>query len=308
LQAIEAYNLSKIYKGTHVPALDNISLKIEQGQIFTLLGRNGAGKTTFVRICATQLLPTSGTLKVLGYDVISQAENIRKFISVVPQEGRPLRALTPWDHVYNWLKIRGEEKFIAKIKTEKILERFELLKVKDKPAMNLSGGMKQKILVAMATAVDADLLFLDEPTIGLDPVSRRQVWNLMQDLKKEGKTILLTTHYMDEAEILSDKIVIIDNGKIVKEGNINDLRKIIPQNIRMDISKKNIVDIEKLKEYGNVVEIGTDIIRLFTFESSIGELSNLAIKNKMSFNISPITLDDIFVHLVGDTIKNNKIK
>jgi ABC-2 type transport system ATP-binding protein len=291
-----------------VPALDNISLKIEQGQIFTLLGRNGAGKTTFVRICATQLLPTSGTLKVLGYDVISQAENIRKFISVVPQEGRPLRALTPWDHVYNWLKIRGEEKFIAKMKTEKILERFELLKVKDKPAMNLSGGMKQKILVAMATAVDADLLFLDEPTIGLDPVSRRQVWNLMQDLKKEGKTILLTTHYMDEAEILSDRIVIIDNGKIVKEGNINELRKIIPQNIRMDISKKNIVDIEKLKDYGNVVEIGTDIIRLFTFESSIGELSNLAIKNKMSFNISPITLDDIFVHLVGDTIKNNKIK
>lgn len=305
MHAIEAYNLSKIYKGTHVPALDNISLKIEQGQIFTLLGRNGAGKTTFVRICATQLLPTSGTLKVLGYDVISQAVNIRNFISVVPQEGRPLRALTPWDHVYNWLKIRGEEKFIAKIKTEKILERFELLKVKDKPAMNLSGGMKQKILVAMATAVDADLLFLDEPTIGLDPVSRRQVWNLMQDLKKEGKTILLTTHYMDEAEILSDKIVIIDNGKIVKEGNINDLRKIIPQNIRMDISKKNIVDIEKLKDYGNVIEIGTDIIRLFTFESSIGELSNLAIKNKMSFNISPITLDDIFVHLVGDTIKNN---
>ena len=303
--AIEAYNLSKIYKDTRVPALDNISLKIDKGQIFTLLGRNGAGKTTFVRICATQLLPTSGTLKVSGYDVISQAEHIRKFISVVPQEGRPLRALTPWDHVYNWLKIRGEEKSIAKIKTEKILERFELLKVKDKPAMNLSGGMKQKILVAMATAVDVDLLFLDEPTIGLDPVSRRQVWSLMQDLKKEGKTILLTTHYMDEAEILSDKIVIIDNGKIVKEGNINDLRKIIPQNIRMDISKKNIVDVEKLKDYGNIVEIGTDLIRLFTFESSIGELSNLAIKNKMSFNISPITLDDIFVHLVGDTIKNN---
>jgi ABC-2 type transport system ATP-binding protein len=304
LQAIEAYNLSKIYKDTVVPALDNISLKIDKGQIFTLLGRNGAGKTTFVRICATQLLPTSGTLKVSGYDVISQAEHIRKFISVVPQEGRPLRALTPWDHVYNWLKIRGEEKSIAKIKTEKILERFELLKVKDKPAMNLSGGMKQKILVAMATAVDVDLLFLDEPTIGLDPVSRRQVWSLMQDLKKEGKTILLTTHYMDEAEILSDKIVIIDNGKIVKEGNINDLRKIIPQNIRMDISKKNI-DVEQLKSYGNVVEIGTDIIRLFTFESHIGELSNLAIKNNISFNISPITLDDIFVYLVGNSIKNN---
>ena len=303
MQAIEAYNLSKIYKGTRVPALENISLKIDKGQIFTLLGRNGAGKTTFVRICATQLLPTSGTLKVSGYDVISQAEHIRKFISVVPQEGRPLRALTPWDHVYNWLKIRGEDKSIAKTKTETILQRLELFKVKDKPAMNLSGGMKQKILVAMATAVDADLLFLDEPTIGLDPVSRRQVWTLIQDLKKEGKTILLTTHYMDEAEILSDKIVIIDNGKIVKEGNINDLRKIIPENIRMDISKK-ITDIDKLKKYGNVVEIGTDIIRLFTFESHIGELSDLAIKNNISFNISPITLDDIFVYLVGNTIKN----
>jgi ABC-2 type transport system ATP-binding protein len=304
LLAIEAYNLSKIYKGTRLPALDNISLKIDQGQIFTLLGRNGAGKTTFVRMCATQLLPTSGTLKVLGYDIITQAENIRKFISVVPQEGRPLRALTPWDHVYNWLKIRGEDKSIAKTKTETILQRLELFKVKDKPAMNLSGGMKQKILVAMATAVDADLLFLDEPTIGLDPVSRRQVWTLIQDLKKEGKTILLTTHYMDEAEILSDKIVIIDNGKIVKEGNINDLRKIIPENIRMDISKK-ITDIDKLKKYGNVVEIGTDIIRLFTFESHIGELSDLAIKNDISFNISPITLDDIFVYLVGNTIKTN---
>jgi len=304
LQAIEAYSVSKIYKDTHVPALDNISLKIDKGKIFTLLGRNGAGKTTFVRICATQLLPTSGILKVSGYDVINQAEDIRKFISVVPQEGRPLRALTPWDHVYNWLKIRGEEKSIAKIKTEKILERFELLKVKDKPAMNLSGGMKQKILVAMATAVDVNIYFLDEPTIGLDPVSRRQVWNLIQDLKKEGKTILLTTHYMDEAEILSDKIVIIDNGKIVKEGNINDLRKIIPQNIRMDISKKNI-DVEQLKGYGNIVEIGTDIIRLFTFESHIGELSNIAIKNNTPFNLSPITLDDIFVYLVGNSIKNH---
>jgi ABC-2 type transport system ATP-binding protein len=108
---------------------------------------------------------------------------------------------------------------------------------------------------------------------------------------------------MDEAETLSDKIVIIDNGKIVKEGNINDLRKIIPQNIRMDISKK-VIGIDKLKKYGNVVEVGTDIIRLFTFESNIGELSDLAIKNKVSFNISPITLDDIFVYLVGNTIKN----
>src|ERR671921_1532620 len=295
--AISADGVSKRYKGLSQTALSNVSLTAESGQIYTLLGRNGAGKTTFVRICATQLMPTEGRIQVLGYDIIKEADKVRKLISIVPQEGRPLRALTAWDHVYNWLQIRGEKKQIAKEKTERILQKLDLYDARNRPAMNLSGGMKQKILVAMAMAVDAQLLFLDEPTIGLDPVSRRQVWSAIKDLKKEGKTILLTTHYMDEAEILSDKIVIIDNGKIVKEGNINDLRKIIPQNIRMDIAKKNI-DVEQLKSYGNVVEIGTDIIRLFTFESHIGELSNLAIKNDISFNISPITLDDIFVYLV----------
>jgi ABC-2 type transport system ATP-binding protein len=183
--AIEAYDVSKIYKGGHIPALDRISVQIEQAQIFTLLGRNGAGKTTFVRLCATQLLPSSGTLNIFGYDVKNKAKNIRELISIVPQEGRPLRALTPWDHVYNWLKIRGKSKNEAKIIAENILQRLELFGVKDKPAMNLSGGMKQKILVAMALAVDAELLFLDEPTIGLDPVSRRQVWGLIQELRKE---------------------------------------------------------------------------------------------------------------------------
>ncbi|MFB5599342.1 MAG: ABC transporter ATP-binding protein [Nitrososphaeraceae archaeon] len=300
--AIEADELSKIYKGIDVPALDRISVKIDQGQIFTLLGRNGAGKTTFVRICATQLLPSSGTLNIFGYDVKNKAKSIRELISVVPQEGRPLRALTPWDHVYNWLKIRGNRRHEAKVITENILQRLELFGVKDKPAMNLSGGMKQKILVAMALAVDVELLFLDEPTIGLDPVSRRQVWSLIQELKKGGKTILLTTHYMDEAEILSDKILIIDNGKGVKEGTINDLRKVIPQNIRVDISK-NSLDIESLRSYGTVIETGTDNLRLFTFESYLREIYNLAIKKNILISISPITLDDVFVSLVQNKNK-----
>src|SRR5919106_6422073 len=108
--AIEAKDVSKIYKGSSYAALSSISLNVEPGRIFTLLGRNGAGKTTFVRICATQLMPTKGRIEVLGYDVIKDANEVRKLISIVPQEGRPLRALTPWDHVYNWLQIRGEKK------------------------------------------------------------------------------------------------------------------------------------------------------------------------------------------------------
>src|ERR671931_2386889 len=150
MPVIEAVKVSKIYKGSRHTALSNVSLNVESGKICTLLGRNGAGKTTFVRICATQLLPSSGLVRVLGYDISREPGKIRNLISVVPQEGRPLRALTPWDHVYNWLQIRGDERKAAKEKTEDILSKLELYEAKDTPAMNLSGGMKQKILVAMA--------------------------------------------------------------------------------------------------------------------------------------------------------------
>ena len=297
--AIEALEVSKLYKGSRYAALKKVSLNVESRQIFTLLGRNGAGKTTFVRICASQLMPTSGTINVLGYDVVKEPARVRNLISIVPQEGRPLRALTPWDHIYNWLKIRGEDKYDAKEKTEKILHKLELYEAKDTPAMNLSGGTKQKVLVAMAMAVDARLLFLDEPTIGLDPVSRRQVWSAIKDWKKGGGSILLTTHYMDEAEMLSDNIVIINKGRIIARGTIHDLRKTIPQNVRVDIAKDRF-DTDLFKSYGSVVDIGIDTIRVFMFESAVKELSQFAIEKNLRFSVSPITLDDVFVSLVGN--------
>jgi ABC-2 type transport system ATP-binding protein len=299
--AIDATRVTKIYKGTSQAALTDVSLKVQGGKIFTLLGRNGAGKTTFVRICATQLMPTSGTISVLGYDVVRQAKHVRDLVSIVPQEGRPLRALTPWDHVYNWLQIRGESKDIARDKTEQMLRKLEMYEARDRPAMNLSGGMKQKILVAMAMASDAELLFLDEPTIGLDPVSRRQVWSAIKDWKNKGGSVLLTTHYMDEAEMLSDYIVIIDEGMIIAQGTIQELRKVIPQNIRVDIAQ-NGLDIENLKSYGSVVDTGSGMLRIFTFESAVRELSELALRKNLSFTVSPVTLDDVFVYLMGNGI------
>jgi ABC-2 type transport system ATP-binding protein len=301
VHAIEARRVSKAYKDSRHTALNNVSLNVEPRKIFTLLGRNGAGKTTFIRICATQLMPSAGTISVLGYDALKEPSKIRNVISIVPQEGRPLRALTPWDHVYNWLQIRGEDKKVAREKTENILNKLELYEAKDKPAMNLSGGMKQKILVAMAIATNAQLLFLDEPTIGLDPVSRRQVWSAIKDWKKDGGSILLTTHYMDEAEMLSDNIVIIDNGHLIAKGTMRELRKFIPQNIRVDIAKDGI-DIDSLRSYGSIVDTGTDTIRVFTFESTIKELSEFALKRNVSFTISPVTLDDVFVSLVANSV------
>lgn len=300
MHAIKTVNISKTYKNSTTIALSNISLEIQSKTIFTLLGRNGAGKTTFVRICATQLLPSSGSAEVLGFDLVREPEKIRNHISVVPQEGRPLRALTPWDHVYNWLRIRGMDKDESRRRSEKVLHDFDLYRLKDIPAMNLSGGMKQKVLVAMSMAIEAELLFLDEPTIGLDPISRRQVWKSIKEKKDEGKTVLLTTHYMDEAESLSDKIVIIDKGVVVQSGTIRSLKDKIPQNIRIDISKDG-ADIETLKSFGSVVDTGGNLMRIFTYESSIQELSRLAMKKNLFFSVSPITLDDVFVYLVGST-------
>jgi ABC-2 type transport system ATP-binding protein len=303
MSAVEAVQVTKKYKGSVSFALNNISLNIEPGRIFTLLGRNGAGKTTFVRICATQLLPTSGTVKIFNNDIIKDTEKIRNYISIVPQEGRPLRALTSWDHVYYWLRIRGVNKYESSERTKKVLRDFELYDVRNKLSMYLSGGMKQKILVAMAMATESKLLFLDEPTIGLDPVSRRQIWKAIKEKKASGTTIMLTTHYMDEAEVLSDDIVIIDKGTIIAQGTISDIRRKIKENIKIEISKSGI-DMETLKSYGSVIDTGADILKLFTFESNIQELSGIAIKKNLFFKVSPITLDDVFVSLVGSEPNN----
>lgn len=301
--AIESFNVSKIYKNSNRKALDDISLQIEEGKISTLLGRNGAGKTTFIRICSTQMLPTSGKILVFGDDVLMSPEKIRPKISIVPQEGRPLRALTPWDHIYNWLRIRGEKKESASQKTSDILQRLDLFSAKDIPALNLSGGMKQKILVGMAMATESPLLFLDEPTIGLDPVSRRQVWSIIKDWKNKGITIVLTTHYMDEAEMLSDSIFIIDEGRVVSKGNMNDLRNTLNYKIRIDINISkdyNVYDLRNfINSFGKTISMSSDSIRLFTYENNLREISDILVRNNLSFSVSPITLDDIFVNLVG---------
>jgi ABC-2 type transport system ATP-binding protein len=301
MKVIEALGLTKSYKGSKHPALNDISLSIDSKQIFTMLGRNGAGKTTFVRICATQLMPTSGRIFVLGHDIVKYPDRIRNQISAIPQEGRPLRALTPWDHVYNWLRIRGESSDIAKEKAVQILKKLDLHDARNVPAMNLSGGMKQKVLVAMALAPDAQLLFLDEPTIGLDPISRRQVWSAIKDWKDHDKTILLTTHYMDEAELLADYIVIIDKGNIIAKGTMNELRKIVPYELRIDVPKLNLDN--SIMSLGSVVDSGANFVRIFTYETDAEKIYDKALKMNIQFTVSPITLDDVFVYLVGN--KNN---
>src|SRR5271157_1205614 len=216
--ALKAVNLSKRYKKSQRLALEELTLEIETGQIFTLLGRNGAGKTTFLRIASTQLMPTSGTITVLGLDAVKQAKQLRERIAISPQEAETIYPLTARDHVMLSLRMRGMAKSEAAKRTQEALGALELSEVADQNTDWLSGGLKQRVIVAMAVATDAELVFLDEPSIGLDPLNRRKVWEQLTRLKQEGRTIVLTTHYMDEAEALSDRLVIMNRGRIVTEG------------------------------------------------------------------------------------------
>ncbi len=296
--ALKASGLTKVYKGSKKAALDKLSLEIEEGQIFTLLGRNGAGKTTFLRIAGTQLLPTSGAISVLGFDAVKQPKEIRKRIAFTPQEAETIYPLTPRDHVMLSLRMRGMDKAEATKRTDNVLRVLELIESADTNASWLSGGMKQRVMVAMTIATDAELLFLDEPSIGLDPVNRRKVWEQLTLLKPQGRTVVLTTHYMDEAEALSDNLAIIDKGKIVAHGTPQSVKQLITNETnRVEVYDK--FEEKELEMYGRVVRIAGHF-RVLTDAKLARELSQEALERGANASIGPVALDDIFVDIVGE--------
>ena len=302
--ALEAKKLTKVYKKAKRPALDSLDLEIEQGQIFTMLGRNGAGKTTFLRIASTQLMPTSGRMKVLGLDVVKDATQLRERIAITPQEAETIYPLTPRDHVLLNLRMRGMAKEEAVKKAQEALDEMELSDVADLNSEWLSGGMKQRVLVAMAIRTDAELVFLDEPTIGLDPLNRRKVWEQLTRLKKGGRTIVLTTHYMDEAEALSDTLVIINRGKMVASGTPQSVRAAVTQrSTRVDVYDK--FTQSELGGFGRVTSIAGRF-RVLTDEAGARSLGEEAVERGASIAISPVTLDDVFVDIVGEAEKGEE--
>src|SRR3990170_1882908 len=181
--ALRAAEVRKTYRtrgGPPIEALRGVSLSIRRGERIALLGRNGAGKTTFLRIASTLLVPTSGTVEVFGHDAIARPEDVRPLIAVVPQEGKPFFHLTPREQVYAYLRARGIPREAAKARTEAALAQMEIEDVADRLSITLSGGQKQRVMVATVIATEAPLLFLDEPTIGLDPFARRKVWESLR--------------------------------------------------------------------------------------------------------------------------------
>jgi ABC-2 type transport system ATP-binding protein len=295
---IRARGLTKVYpkSGKAPPALAGIDLDIPEGRTYGLIGRNGAGKTTFVRICATQLAPSAGELTILGVDAIHAPSAVRTRIACVPQESRPLYFVTVFQLVSLYLRVRGMERTEAKRRTVQVLKELDLTPVQHRLVSHLSGGMRRRAMVAMVLASDAEVLYLDEPTTGLDPVARRDVWGAIRRAERAGRTVLLTTHYLDEAEALSARLALLEGGKVVLEGRPDDLRGRVRQPYRVTVHGQ--FNASELQSYGTVGAIDGGFI-VFATETSARELALAALTKGAKVSMGPVSLEDLFLQIVG---------
>ncbi|MEK3907191.1 MULTISPECIES: ATP-binding cassette domain-containing protein [Oceanobacillus] len=222
---ISVQNLKKSY-GKHI-VLDGLNFKVERGSIFALLGENGAGKTTTVRILATLIQADSGIATIAGYNTHREPESVRQQISLTGQYASVDELLTGEENLMMMGRLNHLNRDAVKKRTSELLKQFELVNAAKKSVKTYSGGMRRRLDIAISLLVSPQVIFLDEPTTGLDPRSRRNMWNLIQQLSEDGVTIFLTTQYLEEADQLADKIAVIDNGKIVEEGTAEELKRMI---------------------------------------------------------------------------------
>jgi ABC-2 type transport system ATP-binding protein len=231
--AIMVENLVKRFED--VTAVDGISLQVKKGELFGLLGPNGAGKTTTINILCGLTKPTSGTAKVVGFDVQKEKAKVKAFLGVCPQETAIYPYLTGAENVDLFGNLYAMDKSILKTRRAMLLEKMGLAGDAKRKSEKYSGGMKRRLSLILALIHDPQIAFLDEPTVGMDPQSRHAVWDFIKDLKKEDKTIILTTHYMEEAEELCDRVGIIDHGKLIALGTPREL-----------ISKSKVKNLEEV--------------------------------------------------------------
>ena len=220
--AIETKGLVKVFGDNR--AVDGVDLQIQLGMVFGLLGPNGAGKTTTIRMLATLLRPDGGTATVLGHDVVRESDQVRSRVSMTGQYASVDEDLTGTENLIMLARLLGFTKEGARERAAELLDAFGLSDASDRQIKNYSGGMRRRIDIAASIVIAPDLIFLDEPTTGLDPRSRNQVWNVVRALVADGTTVLLTTQYLDEADQLADRIAVIDHGKVIAEGTSSQLK------------------------------------------------------------------------------------
>ncbi len=205
-------------------AVDGVDLKVAPGEIYGLLGPNGAGKTTTIRMLATLLRPDSGTAQVFGHDVVREADAVRGRVSLTGQFASVDEDLTGLENLVLIARLLGHSRAQSKTRARELLDAFGLAEAAARQVKKYSGGMRRRLDIAASIVVTPDLIFLDEPTAGLDPRSRNQVWDIVRALSTDGTTVLLTTQYLDEADQLADRIAVIDRGKVIAEGTPGELK------------------------------------------------------------------------------------
>jgi ABC-2 type transport system ATP-binding protein len=291
-------------------AVDNVSFTVQKGEIFGLLGPNGAGKSTLIRMLTTLVPPTSGTAIVAGHDIIRDPNAVRFAIGVIPQNMTSDPELTCAENIGIHARLFGITGQQRKRRTEELLEAVGLSDRANALAATLSGGMRRRLEIARGMVHNPQILFLDEPTTGLDPVSRISVWEMITRLRaQEGRTLFLTTHYMDEADRLCDRLAIVDKGKVVAMDTPVSLKSSVPGASRIEIQydpdlPNGIADLEKLPAVKSVRPLGSGTYRVSSDRgpASAQELIEVAHKYKLELKalaVQSTTLDDVFLHFTG---------
>ncbi len=310
---VQIQALTKVYEGKQrVTALDGVDLEVKQGEIFGLLGPNGAGKTTTIGICTTRTLPTSGQVKIAGIDVVGHPAQARRLIGVVPQYNTLDRSLTIFENIYFHCRYFGFSHALAKARSEELLEQFLLSERSKALPSQLSGGLAQRVQIARAIAHRPTVLFLDEPSAGLDPQSRIAMWTAVQGLRKDGITVVLTTHYMEEADELSDRVAVVDHGKLLALGTPQELKDaygaqtIIHLKLRQAEGGEAVAqEMRQLKGVENA-EVTGEGLRVFAgnvdglLPAIIQTSSRLGLRD---ISITEPSLETVFIHLTGRDLR-----
>jgi ABC-2 type transport system ATP-binding protein len=315
VKSVIAQHLTKTYRNGEVKALDDLSLDVEEGTVLGVLGPNGAGKTTTVRILATLLKPDSGSATVAGIDVMKHPDKVRELIGLSGQYAAVDETLTGWDNLVMFGRLYHLGKAASIKRADELLERFSLTDSARRPIKTYSGGMRRRLDLAASLIVQPKVLFLDEPTTGLDPRGRQEMWQVIQELVKGGVTLLLTTQYLEEADQLADEIAVIDHGKVIARGTSDALKKQVGGE-RLEITVES-VDIAKTQEIVSRIStsaIHTDV-RTISAPVTTGSIALMdALRSLDEAKIHPLdislkrpSLDDVFLSLTGHVAEDEVV-
>jgi lipooligosaccharide transport system ATP-binding protein len=301
---IVARNLTKKYDD--FIAVDGINFTVKRGEAFGLLGPNGAGKSTTMRMIASTSQRTGGDLEILGKDPNKKGPEIRAHLGVVPQQDNLDTELKVWENLYIYGRYFGLARKFVKAKIEELLAFAQLEEKRNVKTEALSGGMKRRLTIARALVNEPEILMLDEPTTGLDPQARHVLWDRLFRLKEQGVTLVITTHYMDEAEQLCDRLIVMDKGKIMAEGSPADLIRNYSSREVLEVrfgSARNAEVAESIKSVGDRQEILPDRILVYSEngEESLKQIHALGFEPLTSL-VRRSSLEDVFLRLTGRTL------